>query len=434
MKQNQLPESFISYSAGVLADTKTGLNRAELVKQCTKYAVKYDVNIPVATTDWGDFGSKVKSKRAAMFDNLSAFSKEQQYVIIKELAELPFFANNDEARQLHKMLLEKYGNIKESTTQSQIYGEVTMDVRTTKVFISYSWEDDEHKKWVRQFTDSLLKSGIDATLDQYDLSLGDRLPQFMEQSIASSDYVLIICTPTYKTKSDKRSGGVGYEEHIISGELLTTGNERKFIPVIRKGTAQTAMPICLSGKLGIDLTNEQHYEENFKDLLTTLRGEKKKPPVNQTPREAEADVAPASKQIGETEPVHILGIITDQVTVPKMDGTRGSALYKIPFRLSKHPSALWKDLFVRIWNSPPRFTTMHRPGIASVYSDQIILDGTTIEEVRDYHRETLLLCVNLANEEEARITKEEQLKKESEESQKNKHFSNVRSVAENLKF
>ena len=96
------------------------------------------------------------------------------------------------------------------------------------VFISYSWEDDEHKKWVKELADSLLSAGIDATVDQYDLSLGDRLPQFMEQSISKVDYVLIICTPTYKSKSDLRKGGVGYEGHIISGELLTKGNERKF--------------------------------------------------------------------------------------------------------------------------------------------------------------------------------------------------------------
>ena len=307
-----------------------------------------------------------------------------------------------------------------------------MDVQAPKVFISYSWEDKEHKEWVKQFTDRLLDNGIDATLDQYDLPLGERLPQFMEQSIASSDYVLIICTPTYKTKSDKRSGGVGYEENIISGELLTTGNERKFIPIICKGTVQTAMPNCLSGKLGIDLTNEQHYEENFNDLLTTLQGKKKKPPVNYA--SYKANTIPASNQIDEAEPIHILGIITDQVTVPKMDGTRGSALYKIPFRLSKRPSALWQELFVHFWNSPPRFTTMHRPGIASVYDDQIILDGTTIEEVHDYHRETLILCVNLANEKEAKIIKEEQLKKEREETQRNKHFSNVKSVAEDIKF
>lgn len=432
MKQDKLPQAFISYAAEILADTKTGLNRAELVKQCTKYAVKYGVDIPVATTDWGDFGRKVKNKRTAMFDNLSVFSKQQQYDIIKELTELPFFSDNNEARQLHKILLERYGNTKDTTMKSQIQGEIVMDVQAPKVFISYSWEDDEHKEWVKRFVDRLLYSGIDATLDQYDLSLGDRLPQFMEQSIASADYVLIICTPTYKAKSDKRRGGVGYEGHIISGELLTTGNERKFIPIIRRGNVRTAIPDCLSGKLGIDLSSEQHYETNFNDLITTLQGQKKKPAVNFVSHKVVT--VPTSKIIDEKEPIHILGIITDQVTVPKMDGTRGSALYRIPFRLSKRPSALWKELFIRTWNSPPHFTTMHRPGIASVYGDQIILDGTTIEEVRDYHRETLLLCVEVANDKEVQIIKEEQLKKEYEESQRSKHFSNVRSVAEDIKF
>ena len=36
---------------------------------------------------------------------------------------------------------------------------------------------------------------------------------------------------------------------------------------------------------------------------------------------------------------------------------------------------------------------MHRPGIASVEGDEILLNGTTIEEVRDYHRKTLNLCI-----------------------------------------
>ena len=103
-----------------------------------------------------------------------------------------------------------------------------------KVFISYSWEDEAHKQWVKSLTDRLIENGIDATLDQYDLTLGERLPVFMEQSITTADYVLIICTPTYKEKADNRKGGVGYEGHIISGELFAKGNERKFIPVIPK--------------------------------------------------------------------------------------------------------------------------------------------------------------------------------------------------------
>lgn len=41
---------------------------------------------------------------------------------------------------------------------------------------------------------------------------------------------------------------------------------------------------------------------------------------------------------------------------------------------------------------------MHRPGIARVVGDQIVLDGTTVEEVRRYHLTTLKLAVKVTNE------------------------------------
>lgn len=301
------------------------------------------------------------------------------------------------------------------------------------VFISYSWEDDEHKKWVKDLADSLLSDGIDATVDQYDLSLGDRLPQFMEQSISNVDYVLIICTPIYKSKSDMRKGGVGYEGHIISGELLTKGNERKFIPVIRKGNTSNALPDFLSGKYGIDLTDGKQYENNYEDLITTIYGAKKKPTVGSQPSYINKTYTkPKNKDIDE--PIRILGIITDEVTVPKMDGTRGCALYKVPFRLSKRPSDLWSQLFLAAWKSPPRFSTMHRFGIASVVGDKIILNGTTVEEVRDFHRETLILCVDEANRKEVEIKREEQRRREQEETRRKKHYDNVNSVIGEIEF
>lgn len=69
-----------------------------------------------------------------------------------------------------------------------------------KIFITYSWDNEQHKEWVRKFSDRLLSDGVDVTVDQYDVSSGDRLPQFMEQSITAADFVLIICTPLYKQK------------------------------------------------------------------------------------------------------------------------------------------------------------------------------------------------------------------------------------------
>ena len=89
-----------------------------------------------------------------------------------------------------------------------------------KIFITYSWDNEQHKEWVRKFSDRLLSDGVDVTVDQYDVSSGDRLPQFMEQSITAADFVLIICTPLYKQKADRRMGGAGYEGHIISDEIF----------------------------------------------------------------------------------------------------------------------------------------------------------------------------------------------------------------------
>ena len=45
-----------------------------------------------------------------------------------------------------------------------------VNVEHPKVFISYSWEDESHKTWVKNLADKLLADGIDATVDQYDLS------------------------------------------------------------------------------------------------------------------------------------------------------------------------------------------------------------------------------------------------------------------------
>lgn len=141
------------------------------------------------------------------------------------------------------------------------------------VFISYSWEDEEHIEWVKELADCLIDNGVDTYIDQYDLELGGRLPQFMEQKITNSDYVLIICTPSYKEKADNRKSGVGFEGHIIAGELHQNQNEKKFIPIIRKGQIDECFPIYLLGKLGIDFRNDDRFDANLKDLLTTIYGQ-----------------------------------------------------------------------------------------------------------------------------------------------------------------
>lgn len=300
-----------------------------------------------------------------------------------------------------------------------------------KVFISYAWENEDHRAWVKALADRLLGDGIEAIIDQYDLELGDRLPQFMEESVTSADYVLVICTPTYKAKADARVGGVGYEGHIISGELYSKRNERKFIPVLKGGTFEECMPAFLAGKTGINLS-DGFDSENYEDLVATLFHAKRKPPVRK-PRYLSAASSAVSSTNAEG-PIRIVGIIVDEVTEPRNDGTPGCALYRVPFRLSRVPSSLWKRFFLQTWDMPPTWSTMHRPGIARVSGDKIILDGTTIEEVRDVHRDTLLLCVDKANELETQYLEQQRKEEERKRMQYEAHKDNVMRVADDITF
>jgi formylglycine-generating enzyme required for sulfatase activity len=145
------------------------------------------------------------------------------------------------------------------------------ETKPPKVFISYAWED-ELKTWVVDFATRLRLDGINAILDQWETVAGDQLPEFMEKSVRESDFVVFVCTPTYKRKSDRRKGGVGYEGHIITGEIFAKNNHRKFIPVLRKGKWATAAPSWATSKLFIDFRGDPYSEASYQQLLNTLLG------------------------------------------------------------------------------------------------------------------------------------------------------------------
>ena len=302
----------------------------------------------------------------------------------------------------------------------------------TKAFMSYSWDDDQHKEWVAKLATNLRDDGVETILDQWHAGPGDQLPEFMERQIRENDYVLIICTPNYRLKSDGRKGGVGYEGDIMTAEVHNQRNHRKFIPILAQGTWENAAPSWLKGKYYIDLSSPDRYEKNYPDLIATLLGERQIAPPLRRPLQTSSK--PQTKESSPSDPLRIIGVIVDEVTEPTMDGTPGSALYAVPFRLNRQPSSLWSEIFVRTWNRPPRFTTMHRSGIARVVGSKIILDGTTIDEVKRYHKETLILCVEKANEEEARILELRRQEEERRRQNTEQHRATVESMASELDF
>jgi transcriptional regulator with XRE-family HTH domain len=145
-------------------------------------------------------------------------------------------------------------------------------------FISYSWDDEAHKEWVRRFAAQLRADGVDARLDHWHAVPGDQLPEFMEREIRDSDFVVVVCTPGYRTKSETRVGGVGYEGGIMTAEVFTSQNHRKFIPVLARGTWDESSPSWLKGKYYIDLTLPSRREAQYHELLSTILNIRDKPP------------------------------------------------------------------------------------------------------------------------------------------------------------
>ena len=139
-----------------------------------------------------------------------------------------------------------------------------------RVFISYSWDDEEHKNWVMNNRNRLEDDGIATIIDRVDLQLGDSIPSFMEQSIRSADCILIVLTPEYKRKADNRIGGVGYEDSIITGEILNGQSRKKYIPILARGDWNTSTPTWLLGRNGVNLTGNPFSMEEYRRLVDAL--------------------------------------------------------------------------------------------------------------------------------------------------------------------
>ncbi|SDJ19579.1 MULTISPECIES: hypothetical protein [Proteiniclasticum] len=108
MAVGKIDDTFISYASDILGETTHGLSGTQIVKYCNSYAVDFDVEIPITSSDFGSFGKVVPNKRTALYLNLREFNAQQQFVIIKDLCELTQFENNESVQEVKKRLFERY--------------------------------------------------------------------------------------------------------------------------------------------------------------------------------------------------------------------------------------------------------------------------------------------------------------------------------------
>jgi hypothetical protein len=181
-----------------------------------------------------------------------------------------------------------------------------MNVTPPRVFISYSHDSAEHKKWVLEFATTLRSRGVDAVLDQWDLKPGDDLPEFMEQNLAAADYAIMVCTKRYVAKANAGEGGVGYEKMIMTSSSLSKISANKVIPIIReKGNPPT--PTFLATKLYIDFAKDSEVEFALDDLLRHLLNA----PLYQKPEIGNAPFRPLDKARPDKTADGLRDVMTD---------------------------------------------------------------------------------------------------------------------------
>lgn len=155
--------------------------------------------------------------------------------------------------------------------------------------MSYSWDSDDHVRWVRELAERLVNNGVTVLLDQWHVQPGENVIQFMEQSVAECDRVIIVCTPNLERRSAKRLGGIGYEQQIVSARIVAGNPQRKFIPVLRKGTIEAgeecAIPAHLAGILAVDFRSDAESDVSIERLLRAIFDEPlhRPPPLGKRP-------------------------------------------------------------------------------------------------------------------------------------------------------
>lgn len=157
-----------------------------------------------------------------------------------------------------------------------------------KVFISYSWSNQEHQDWVRDLAEKLMANGVNTVLDIWDFKEGQDKYDFMESMVKDEkiNKVLVICDKAYSTKADDRAGGVGTETQIISSELYEQVKQTKFIPIVVEvdSEGKPYLPVFLKARKYINLSNTANSDD-FEVLLRAIFDKPlhKKPPLGKKP-------------------------------------------------------------------------------------------------------------------------------------------------------
>jgi len=123
-----------------------------------------------------------------------------------------------------------------------------------RVFLSYSHDSDEHADRVLALAYALRDRGIDVILDRFvHPAPAEGWPRWMERNLDEADFVLLICTETYRRRAmgqeaPGRGLGVRWVGSLISNRIYhDKPSGSRFIPILLPGSEPAHIPNPVQG-------------------------------------------------------------------------------------------------------------------------------------------------------------------------------------------
>jgi hypothetical protein len=300
------------------------------------------------------------------------------------------------------------------------------------VFISYAHEDAD---LARALALALRRRRCRVWIDEGEMRVGDSLIERIATAIREVEFVVALV-------SDASVASNWCKKELSLA--ITGGLGREGVKVLPLRVGQVEMPPALADTFWLDLdpSSVSDAAARIKKDAEAHRADEGdlKPAAIEAGSEPRGSRRPAARKSAEAEPsrvfdpINLVGVVREGVSQPRNDRTPGSALYRIPLRLSRTPPSDWARLFERNWDRPPSWTTMHRSGICRVSGDTVVLDGTTMDELERYHLATLKLALQATNERYAehvrKLHEDERRKREERE----RHEAEIDDIARRLHF
>lgn len=142
-----------------------------------------------------------------------------------------------------------------------------------RIFISYSWDSEDHKQWVQKLADDLGELVPDLYVDYDQRGMDHRVDrnQYMESGIFESDAVLVIVTKSYTTKANARQGGVGRETSMAAERHWNESSAKSRTRILAiKREAGAEMPHYLKATLYFDFSDKDSYRNELERLKQEL--------------------------------------------------------------------------------------------------------------------------------------------------------------------